>query len=61
MGFRSAASPATRKELEKKDNVTAHKSKSRPEAPPQAAPSLPPALGAEMEEKGDGRRSAAAE
>ena len=45
------------KKFEKKDNVTAHKSKSHPEAPP-------PALGAELprgDEKGDGRRSAAAE
>ena len=61
MGFRSAASAVARKKLEKKDSITAHRSKSRPEAPPQAAPSPPPALGAEMEEKGDGRRSAAAE
>ncbi|XP_065610048.1 zinc finger protein 692 [Cyrtonyx montezumae] len=31
------------KKFEKKDNVTAHKSKSHPEVPPQAAPSPPPA------------------
>ncbi|OXB53507.1 hypothetical protein ASZ78_003406 [Callipepla squamata] len=33
------------KKFEKKDNVTAHKSKSHPEAPPQAAPSPPPSAG----------------
>ncbi|XP_031461354.1 zinc finger protein 692 isoform X2 [Phasianus colchicus] len=61
------------KKFEKKDNVTAHKSKSHPDAPgaaPQAVPSPPPAMGTQAElprgdapsgeEKGDGHAPPAA-
>ncbi|OXB74436.1 UNVERIFIED_CONTAM: hypothetical protein H355_002501 [Colinus virginianus] len=49
------------KKFEKKDNVTAHKSKSHPEAPPQAAPSPPPSAGTPQIELREGDAPSGAE